>query len=151
VIGVPKILCAFNVTRQSFVSLGVAIADTPFSRLRGLLGRIRLRSDEAIWVVPSRGIHTIGLRFAIDVVYLDANQKVVHMVENLGPLRVAPLRWQSASVLELPAGSVSGSGTQVGDQLLVCSAERMTEYLAQRFSADAGAPEEFKALLNPAS
>jgi uncharacterized protein len=151
VIGVPRILCAFNVTRQSFVSLGVAIADTPFSRLRGLLGRMRLRSDEAIWVVPSRGIHTIGLRFAIDVIYLDANQKVVHLVENLGPLRVAPLRWQSASVLELPAGCVGGSGTHVGDQLLVCSAEEMTEYLAQRLSADAEETEEFKALLKPAS
>jgi uncharacterized protein len=148
---VPRILCAFNVTRQSFVSLGVAIADTPFSRLRGLLGKIRLRSDEAIWVVPSRGIHTIGLRFPIDVIYLDSDQKVVHLVENLGPLRVAPLRWQSASVLELPAGSASGSGTQVGDQLLVCSAEKMTEYLAERRSADADASGGLSVVLKPAS
>ena len=64
--------CAFNVTRQSFISLGVAVADSPFARLRGLLGKARLRSDEAMWVVPSHGVHTIGLRFPIDVIYLDA-------------------------------------------------------------------------------
>ncbi len=127
-----QILCAFNVTRQSFVSLGVAIADTPLSRLRGLLGKMRLRSDEAMWVIPSRGVHTFGLRFAIDVIYLDDHQTVLHVKENLGPLRFAPLRWQCASVLELPAGSASESGTQCGDQMLICTAEEMTEYLRQR-------------------
>lgn len=131
-----RIYCAFNVTRQSFVSLGVAIADTPLSRLRGLLGKMRIRSDEAVWIVPSRGIHTFGLRFAIDVIYLDGQQRVVHIKENMGPLRVAPLRWQCESVLELPPGCVSGSGTQTGDQLLICSAEEMTDYLARQRSTN---------------
>ena len=79
-------------------------------------------------MVPSRGIHTIGLRFAIDVIYLDAQMRVIHIVENLGPLRIAPIRWQCASVLELPARSLYGSGTQVGDQLLICSSQSMLEY-----------------------
>jgi uncharacterized membrane protein (UPF0127 family) len=127
-----KTFCAFNVTRQSFVSLGVAIADTPLSRLRGLLGKVRMRSDEAMWVVPSHGIHTIGLRFPIDLVYLDPRQKVVHLVESLGPLRIAPFRWRSASVLQLPALSLCGSGTQLGDQLLICSPEEMEEHLASQ-------------------
>ncbi len=123
-------LCAFNVSRQSFINLGVAVADTPLTRLRGLLGKMRLRSDEALWVVPSRGIHTIGLLFPIDLIYLDARLRVIHVMEHLGPLRIAPVRWQCASVLELPARSVSDSGTQVGDQLMICSPEEMRGYWA---------------------
>src|SRR6185369_14148864 len=120
--------CALNVSRQSFINLGVAVADTELARLRGLLGKMRLRSDEALWVVPSRGIHTFGLMFPIDVIYLDAQMRVIALVENLGPLRIAPIRWQCSSVLELPARSIFESGTQIGDRLLICSAEKMQMY-----------------------
>jgi len=122
--------CAFNITRQSFINLGVTVADTPLSRMRGLLGKMRMRSDEAVWIVPSQGIHTIGLRFAIDVVYLDAQLRVVDTIENLKPLRITGIRWHCASVLELPARSIFKSGIEVGDQLLICSPERMQDYWA---------------------
>lgn len=120
--------CAFNVTQQSFINLGVTVAGTPFARLRGLLGKMRMRSDEAVWVVPSHGVHTIGLRFAIDVLYLDAQKRVVYAIENLGPLRIPAIRWNCASVLELPARSIFDSGTQVGDQLLIGSPEDLNRY-----------------------
>src|SRR5450759_98986 len=120
--------CAFNVTKQSFINLGVTVAGTPFARLRGLLGKMRMRSDEAVWVVPSHGVHTIGLRFAIDVLYLDAQKRVVYAIENLAPLRIPPVRWKCASVLELPARSIFDSGTQVGDQLLIGSPEDLNRY-----------------------
>ena len=126
---VKRILYEFNISRQSFINLGVSAADTPLARLRGLLGRFKLRSDEAIWVVPSRGIHTFGLLFHIDVIYLDAKCQVVHLIEHLGPLRIAPLRLRCASVLELPPGSIYKSGTQVGDRLLIQSPEQVDRYL----------------------
>lgn len=129
-----RILYAFNISRQSFISLGVSAADTSLARLRGLLGRFKLRSDEALWVVPSRGIHTFGLRFHIDVIYLDSQYQVVHLIEHLGPLRIGPLRLRCASVLELPAGSIYKSGTQVGDRLLIQSPEQVDRYLASQFS-----------------
>lgn len=125
-------LCAFNISRQSFINLGVTVADTPLARLRGLLGKMRMRSDEAVWVVPSRGIHTIGLLFPIDVLYLDAQKRVISAVEHLGPLRIAPVRWQCASVLELPARSIYDSGTRVGDQLMIGSLEEMRSYWASQ-------------------
>jgi uncharacterized membrane protein (UPF0127 family) len=127
-----KTCYAYNVTRQSFINLGVTVADTLPARLRGLLGKMRLRSDEGLWVIPSRGIHTFGLMFSIDLVYLDSNLRVVHLVENLGPLRIAPLRLHSESVLELPGRSISGSGTQVGDQLLICTPKEMEAYWASQ-------------------
>jgi len=98
------------------------------------MGKMRLRSDEGLWVIPSRGIHTFGLMFSIDVIYLDGQMRVVHLVENLGPLRIAPLRLHSESVLELPARSISGSGTQIGDQLLICTAKEMEGYWASQTS-----------------
>jgi uncharacterized protein len=126
---VQKAYCAFNKTRESFLSLSIAPADTHISRLKGLLGRIRLRSDEGIWVVPSQGIHTIGLLFPIDLVYLDANFQVIHLIEHLGPFRVAPIRLQSASVLELPTHTIYSSQTQIGDQVLIYSQEEMHTHL----------------------
>jgi len=125
-------LCAFNISKQSFINLGVTVADSPLSRLRGLLGKMRMRSDEAVWVVPSQGIHTFGLMFAIDVIFLDAQNRVLHVIENLGPLRIAGIRRQCASVLELPSRSIYGSGTQVGDQLMICSSEKMHAYWETR-------------------
>ena len=115
--------CVFNQSRQSFLHLGVARADTSFRRLRGLLGRWSLRSDEGLWVIPSRGIHTVGLFFQIDVVYLDESCRVVHLIESLKPFRIPPLRIHCESVLELPTRSIYTSNTQIGDQLLILTPE----------------------------
>jgi uncharacterized membrane protein (UPF0127 family) len=122
-----EIRYAFNVSRQAFINLGVRVADTPWARLRGLLGRVRLRSDEGVWVVPSRGIHTIGLLFSIDVIYLDAEFRVVRLIEGLRPLRIAPLRFDSASVLEVPARTIEASGTKIGDVILIRSPDKIGE------------------------
>jgi len=118
----------FNLTRQSFLSLGVNPADTHLARLRGFLGRMRLRSDEGLWLVPCQGIHTFGLLFPIDVIYLDANLRVIHLIEHLGPFRIAPLRRHAGSVLELPTRTIYSSNTQVGDELLISSPEEMETY-----------------------
>jgi uncharacterized protein len=131
-----EVLYVFNVTRQTFLSLGVVPADTHFARLRGLLGKLKLRNDEGIWVVPSSGIHTFGLLFPIDVIYLDERNRVIHLVEHLGPLRISAVRRGCSSVLELPPRTIHSSNTRVGDDLLICSPEELLEYsktaLAQR-------------------
>ena len=118
----------FNETRMCFLSLGVTAADTHVARLRGLLGRVRLGSDDGLWVVPSQGIHTFGMLFPIDVIYLDAGRRIIHCIEHLAPFRIAPIRIQSDSVLELPPRTIFGTGTQLGDQLLICSPEEMHGY-----------------------
>jgi len=118
----------FNLTTQSFLSLGVKPADTHMARLRGLLGRMRLRSDEGLWLVPCQGIHTIGLLFPIDVIYLDDSLKVIHLIEHLGPFRIAGIRRHASSVLELPTRTIYSSNTQAGDQLLICSPEEMEHH-----------------------
>lgn len=127
-VAVEQKLCVCNLTRQSFLSLGVRVADTHFTRLRGLIGRLRLRGDEGLWVVPCQGIHTVGLLFPIDAIYLDADFRVVHLIEHVMPFRIGPVRRRCHSVLELPPRTIYCSQTQPGDLLLVCSAEEMSAY-----------------------
>ena len=117
--------CVYNLTRECFLSLHVTVADTFFSRLRGFIGKLKLKSDEGLWVVPSRGIHTVGLNFPLDLLYLDAEFQVIHVVEYLPSFRIAPLKAQAESVLELPAHTIYSSETKPGDQLLICVAEEM--------------------------
>jgi uncharacterized membrane protein (UPF0127 family) len=121
--------CVYNPMRETFLSLAVVAANTTFARLKGLIGRLRLRSDEGLWVVPSRGIHTIGVFFPIDLVYLDQDHRVIHIVESFPAFRVAPWRNQAASVLQLPTHTIYSSQTQLGDQLLICMANEMEQQM----------------------
>ncbi len=123
--------CVFNQTRESFLSLNVAIADTHFARLRGLAGRLRFKTDEGLWVKPSRGIHTIGVLFAIDLIYLDADYRVLHVIESFPTFRIGPIRRNCASVLELPTRTIYSSHTRVGDVLVICRAEEMEQGLTR--------------------
>ena len=85
-----EVYCVFNETRESFLSLNVSLADTHFKRLRGLAWKLRLKSDEGVWMVPSQGIHTIGVLFPIDLIYLDASYRVNHLIESFGTFHIAP-------------------------------------------------------------
>jgi uncharacterized protein len=124
--------CVYNQTRECFLSLNVTAADTIFSRLRGLIGRLKLRSDEGIWVVPSRGVHTLGLLFPLDLIYLDEHYRVIHLVEYFPSFRIAPLKTQAESVLELPTHTIYSSQTQPGDELVICVAEEMESRLKRK-------------------
>jgi uncharacterized protein len=125
----PRRYCVFNKTRESFLSLNVAAADTHLARLKGLTGRFRLKPDEGLWVIPSQGIHTIGVLFAIDLIYLDADQRVIRLIESFGTFRIGPMKKNCASVLELPTRTIYSSQTQLGDELIICSSEEMQGYL----------------------
>lgn len=121
--------CVYNQTRESFLSLGVAAADTTLMRLKGLIGKLTLELDEGLWIIPSRGIHTVGVLFPIDLVYLDEHYHVIHVVESFPTFRISPWITQAASVLELPTHTIYSSQTQPGDQLVICVAEEMEQRL----------------------
>lgn len=129
-------LCVYNQDRECFLSLGVMAADTMLSRLRGLIGRYRLGPDEGVWVIPSQGVHTFGVLFPLDLIYLDEDRRVIHTVEHFPSFKISPLRVGAASVLQLPTHTIYSSQTQVGDRLVICSVEQMAEY----FCLSDGAP-----------
>ena len=112
---------AFNQTRQAYLATALAIANTHWTRLRGLLG---LRSNDfrngsGLWIVPCHGVHTLGMGFPIDVVYLDDAMTVIHVQGDLRPWRFAPVRTQAASVLELPCRTAADTQTAVGDKIQI--------------------------------
>jgi len=115
--------CIYNQTSECFLGLRVAAADSTFARLKGLIGKLKLRFDEGLWVVPSRGIHTVGVLFPVDLVYLDGLYRVVHVVESFPTFRIAPLRTDASSVLALPTHTIYSSQTQPGDQMVISLAE----------------------------
>ena len=126
----PETMCAYNMTRQAFLGMNISCANTMLTRLRGLLGRRRLHQDEGLWMVPSQGVHTFGLLFSIDILYLDADMRVIHMIEHLSPFRIAPVKTGAHTVLQLPVRAIYASRTRVGDKLLICSPERMEASMA---------------------
>jgi uncharacterized membrane protein (UPF0127 family) len=94
------------------------IAETPRSRLKGLLGRARLEPGEALLTRPTWSVHTFFMRFAIDVVFVDRGLSVVAVAPNLRPWRVAARR-RAHSVLELAAGEAGRQRLEPGMTLLL--------------------------------
>ena len=115
---------ALNRTRDTCLANSLAIADTSWTRLRGLLG---LAADDfgngrGLWIVPCHGVHTLGMGFAIDVIYLDRAMNVIHVESELRPWRLAPVRASAASVLELPCRTAKETGTRIGDRIEIALA-----------------------------
>lgn len=100
------------------------IARTVWQNTVGLIGRAWLASDAGLWLHPCNGIHTFGLRFAIDVLFLDGQGRVVRVVPDLKPCRICGPVWKAKTVVELPAGTLAQSGVTVGTRLELASASR---------------------------
>ncbi len=114
-----KKVYVYNKTRETFIATSASVADTYLSRLVGLLGRTRrwVRPGQGLWIVPSYGVHTIGMLFSIDLVFLDRTNHVVHIEEHVRPFRISKVVLKADSVLELPPHTVFRTRTHVGDIL----------------------------------
>ncbi len=107
----------FNKTRRICLASEVDLADNLWMRMKGLLGCKSLAPEKGLWIRPSQGIHTIGMSFPIDVAYLDRQDRVLRLYHRLAPFRIAAVSMKVRSILELPAGTLSRTGTAVGDAL----------------------------------
>lgn len=106
-----------NRTKGTVVAERVRIASTPWARLIGLLGRKSLDPGEGLLLRGEQAIHTFGMRFAIDILYLDRDFGVLRALSSLPPGRTGPFLRRAHDVLELPVGTLSASRTEEGDQL----------------------------------
>ncbi len=111
-------------TRQP-VATSVEIAATRRSRRRGLLGRDRLDEASALLLAPCTAVHTVGMRFAIDVVFVDRQGYAVKVVRNLRPWRIA-LAAGGRAVIEMAAGSLRWGQVVLGDRLYLAPASAAT-------------------------
>jgi uncharacterized protein len=109
----------YNKTRETFIATQATVADSYFPRLIGLLGKTKrwAQLGRGLWIVPSRGVHTIGMMFPIDLLFLSKNKEVVYLEEYVRPFRISKVSLKAISVLELPPHTIYHSRTQVGDRL----------------------------------
>lgn len=112
-------VCVYNKTRETFIATEAAVADNYFRRLVGLLGKTKRWSKlgRGLWIVPSCGVHSIGMLFPIDLIFLSKDRRVVHLEEHFRPFRFSRVSLKATSVLELPTHTIYRSGTRVGDTL----------------------------------
>lgn len=97
------------------------VAKSFWSRARGLIGRKHLPADQGLWLPKCKSVHTFFMSFAIDLVFLDKQLKVVRTVSGVRPGRfVAPV-WRADSVIELSEGFLNQHRLKVGEQLHVDS------------------------------
>ena len=116
---IRELLRISNPVRQSMLGDRIGVADTTLTRFVGLMGRGSLAPGHGLLIRPSNGVHTLWMRFAIDVLLLDREYRVLSVYGNLRPFRVTAINWKAASALEVPSGTIAVSRTQAGDLLEV--------------------------------
>jgi uncharacterized membrane protein (UPF0127 family) len=110
-------LRAVNVTKGTLVASRVDWAGTSEERRRGLLDHSHLAADEGLYIVPTQWIHMFGMRFPIDVAFLAPDGRVLCVHHSIKPNRLSRLVWRAEGALELPAGKLEATGTEVGDTI----------------------------------
>lgn len=107
-----------NVTRETLLAASGVLAYSFWSRLRGLLFTDCLPAGRGLVIKPCSSIHTVGMAYSIDVLFVDHRHIVIRGLAALEPYRMARCPG-SAYVIELPAGTLAATGTQVGDKVKI--------------------------------
>lgn len=105
-----------NLTRKTVLATSIEVADRGATRRKGLLGRNSLPAGEGLWIIPCESVHTFGMRFPIDLVYLDRNKRVKKIRSAVPPWRLSACL-SAHSVIELTEGTIRSTQTRPGDKL----------------------------------
>jgi uncharacterized membrane protein (UPF0127 family) len=111
-----------NQTRDTVLAETAEVADSSAKRRTGLLKHQTFEAGQGLWIVPCEAVHSFGMNFAIDVVYLDRKRRVRKVRKEMVPRRISGCL-TAHSVLELPAGTIDGTRTERGDQLEIVKLE----------------------------
>lgn len=103
---------------QQIIASRVILAQSLAMRCVGLLNRSGLETDEGLWLQPCSAIHTVGMRFNIDAVFLDSENKIIAFIEDMPPLRLSPFVAKARAVLELKSGRIKQCNLKSGDTLI---------------------------------
>ena len=108
-----------NQTKGTTLAQNASLAKNIFTRAIGLLNRSSLNKDEALIIMPCNSIHTFFMRFPIDVIFVDRNNKVIKALSSVKPFRLSGIYLSSSFVIELPAGTLQNIPTAIGDLVLI--------------------------------
>jgi uncharacterized membrane protein (UPF0127 family) len=122
-VSAAKRLRVTNMTRGTVLAAMSKKASNPVSRGIGLMGRRSLPDGGGLLIQPCNGVVSFFMRFPIDVVFLDRDAKVCHMMHRMVPWRASKIVRGSKLVVELPAGTLAQSGTEHGDTITIAPAQ----------------------------
>jgi hypothetical protein len=114
-----------NITRDTVLATRMELADSGSKRNKGLLGREGLAPGEGLWIVPCEAVHTFAMRFPIDLVYIDRNNRIKKVRSAVPAWRLSACL-SAHSVLELPSGTICNTQTQPGDTLEFLASSQST-------------------------
>ncbi len=106
-----------NKTKNTLLVKNCWCANSFLKRFLGLMGKHHLEDSSGLILVPCNSIHTYFMRFSIDVIFVNKNNKVIYLLENFKPWKLSKIIKNSASVIELKGGTIKESLTSVGDTL----------------------------------
>jgi uncharacterized membrane protein (UPF0127 family) len=110
-----------NLTRNTTIALHIEIAKDPWTRMKGLLGVSDFLQGNALVITHCQSIHMFFMKFPIDVIFCDHQNRVIGLCERIKPFCFSPVFFKASYAIELPIGSISDSKTQVGDQIQMSS------------------------------
>jgi uncharacterized membrane protein (UPF0127 family) len=106
-----------NATRSASLADASDKASNPISRGKGLIGRKTLLPGQGLIIQPCNSIVMFFMRFPLDVVFVDGNGNICHLLREIKPWRTSSIVRGSKYVVELPAGTIESTGTEVGDKI----------------------------------
>jgi hypothetical protein len=106
-----------NQTKGTVLAENFFLADSILKRIKGLLGKASFNKGQALIIKPCNSIHTFFMRFPIDVLFMDKNNKVIQAIPGIKPFKLTSIYFQADHVIELPSGTIKDSLTSVGDKL----------------------------------
>ena len=133
-------LCVYNQTRRSSLGIDVIAGEFSHSSLNDWMSRLTPDSGAALWLVPFRGISAARASVPIDLVFLDADCRVIEVIEFFPKSCLSDAVPPAASVLALPVHMIHSSQTRKGDQLIVCPAEEIASYQGRLYDVGAASP-----------
>jgi len=112
-----KFMKVVNLTNNTVLAERLECADTVLARMRGLLGKDFMSPGTGLLISPCKGVHTFGMKFPIDVIFLDKNNAVIAVGNRLRPNRMTRVYFRATGVIELPAGTLETVKTNIGDRI----------------------------------
>lgn len=113
-----KTVAVINESKTGTLLVEAEVADTFFRRLKGLLGRRELPAGRGMLLKPANSIHTFGMKFAIDVIFVDREGRILKIIEQLPPGKISPPVTGAHCVIETAGGQLSTTAPALGDRLV---------------------------------
>jgi len=112
-------LIVYNENRQCHLMVRGRAATNFWTRGKGLIGSPPLGEGEGLLIEPCNSVHCFFMSFPIDILYVDKEKRVLAMDHTMRPWQVGKIHWKSHAVVELPAGTLQRTGTEIGDRLSI--------------------------------